>query len=424
MFLPKVMVMSRFCVVAVFCAMMSGCAHTRLRNGTVAHSSAVGDIHTQVVLDNLAKFAANPNALPHFTYPTSGTLSFNDSHSPNIPLNFNPFGLVSWTLGNSGTRSSNLGHNVMALNDPLKLDLMRCAYQRAVLGNCRCIESGCGDCRKRLNRFYLGSESPGQVPKTSQNGEAIYAVFDNSLSGEYREFVQQRDEFGKTVFAHATGETINETRAAELRKANLLRQLFVQDSVEAFANRFGRATATCIHSGWFVKCDRKSRSKFRNCELVGNYCDTSVAVPEKHRAKLTELTLVILDIALNDPTDAPDAPAVPEPKTKEVTAYVNAKGELASSEDDTAFIVKEVVDRSTKISDLFKPSTDSEGNQTTPGTRFEKFLDGLDAQPSSTGRMPFGIEPSPSVTPRKSRVQSQFNPLSVQQNLNFLSPQQ
>jgi hypothetical protein len=41
-----------------------GCTSVQLRHSTVAHSTTLKDIYTQQVMNNLAMFLQNPDALP------------------------------------------------------------------------------------------------------------------------------------------------------------------------------------------------------------------------------------------------------------------------------------------------------------------------------------------------------------------------
>jgi hypothetical protein len=84
------------------------------------------------------------------------------------------------TLGFSltATRSAQEGFTITPVNDPRKLELMRCAYQTA-LRNCGLAEvSGtCPDCKTRFNAFYTG-DPDGDMAEKSQGtvtSECLYS---------------------------------------------------------------------------------------------------------------------------------------------------------------------------------------------------------------------------------------------------------
>lgn len=154
-----------------------GCTHTQLRYNTTHQARTVADVHTQQVLDNLAKFVHDPHALPHFSIPNQGGTSVTDTLSPDPTASFSPFGLTSWSMAFRPSRANNESYTLTPINDSEKLTLMRCAYQRAVSG-CTCIsESGhCPNCERRFNRFYLGSESVTKTGEVNSDGKAIFRV--------------------------------------------------------------------------------------------------------------------------------------------------------------------------------------------------------------------------------------------------------
>ena len=73
--------------------------------------------------------------------------------------NASPFPFFLSALGVSGTaqRSQQEAYTVTPVNDPRKLELMRCAYQLAIR-NCGCgtVSGDCPDCQTRFKVFYTG----------------------------------------------------------------------------------------------------------------------------------------------------------------------------------------------------------------------------------------------------------------------------
>jgi hypothetical protein len=164
-------------VTSLFCVVFAGCTHQQLRFNTIKQAKTVADVHTQQVLDNVAKFADNPYALPHFSYPNGGIAGVTDSGNGSIGFRFSPFRLVDWSTGVGGNRTNNESYTMTPINDPRKLELMRCAYQRAVYGCGSCCESSfCPDCQKRFNGFYLGSTAVSKTGEVSDDGHSIHRI--------------------------------------------------------------------------------------------------------------------------------------------------------------------------------------------------------------------------------------------------------
>ncbi len=304
----------------------TGCTHHQLRYNTTHQARTVADVHTQQVLDNLAKFCQDPNAIPHFSYPQGGSTSVTDGANVNGPsFNFTPHSLASWSAGFSGSRSNNEAYTMVPLNDPRKLEMMRCAYQRVVLGQCNCVENGCPDCQLRFNKFYLGSERPGKTGEVTKDGKSIYHYTD--ASNESFRIVREANEFNQEVYRYEfTNDYVPSDDIAAAKEDNRLKPLYVDNSVAEHTARTGKVTVECLSSCWFQVGSRKDFKKLGTCCPVGSYCGTYVCVPNKHRDQLSKLTMVILDIALNDDAKLPTL-------TKEVVAYLDPAGQITSKRE-------------------------------------------------------------------------------------------
>src|SRR5438552_19141715 len=73
---------------------LSGCAtHLALRNDTVRTTNTLTELQYQQVLDNVARFEADPDTVPCFAVASAGTVSIaapasagaTPSHSPTLP---------------------------------------------------------------------------------------------------------------------------------------------------------------------------------------------------------------------------------------------------------------------------------------------------------------------------------------------------
>ncbi len=153
----------------------SGCTSVQLRKDTVSQAVAVHDLQQQQVLDNLAMFVRDPNSLPYFSFANQGGAQVTDQANgsasagwgrvnlfPTSPIGGSgiipfPFLLSSIGLSGGGQRSQQEAFTVSPVNDPRKLELMRCAYQMAV-ASCGhgAVSATCPDCQTRFKVFYTG----------------------------------------------------------------------------------------------------------------------------------------------------------------------------------------------------------------------------------------------------------------------------
>lgn len=108
----------------------TGCSHTQLRYNHVNQAKSLTSIYEKQVLDNLAMFADNKEALPFFAVPSGGSATVNDAGALSAsPLN----GPVHTALSLSSlSRNSGGQWTFLPVTDPDKLRRMRCAYRRAV----------------------------------------------------------------------------------------------------------------------------------------------------------------------------------------------------------------------------------------------------------------------------------------------------
>jgi hypothetical protein len=162
-------------MLCLLCA-ASGCTHVQLRKNTVNQAVAASEMEQQQVLDNLAMFVCDINSMPFFSYPNQsgsqvtdtgnlgGSAAWTRPTTAPFPLIFGPAGFSL-----TAQRSQQEAFTVTPINDPRKLELMRCAYQTAV-GNCRCgaVSGDCPDCKTRFKVFYTGD--PNGDIRQSANG--------------------------------------------------------------------------------------------------------------------------------------------------------------------------------------------------------------------------------------------------------------
>jgi hypothetical protein len=170
------MTLNRAMFVALSLTLCSGCAYIPLRRNTINQARTVADIHQQQVLNNLAMFVYNPNSMPCFAYPTQGTNQVTNTANGGVTQGFGQ--IVQGPraghylpnasgLSFNATYQSNEAFTLVPINDPRKLELMRCAYQRAV-ANCSASSPAthCPDCQARFNVFYTGDPDGNIAEKT------------------------------------------------------------------------------------------------------------------------------------------------------------------------------------------------------------------------------------------------------------------
>jgi hypothetical protein len=168
-----------------------GCTDIPLRQNTERQAGALGDVYEQEVMNNLAMFAHDPGSMPWFSYANQSGSIVTDQG--------NLGATTGWSRGTTGTapflfntvggslglqRAQQESFVLTPVNDPRKLELMRCAYQKVLASAGAATLSGtCPDCQNRFNVFYTGDEngditgkSKGIVTSECLNGGAWFGV--------------------------------------------------------------------------------------------------------------------------------------------------------------------------------------------------------------------------------------------------------
>jgi hypothetical protein len=143
------------------------------------------------VMDNLAMFVNNINSFPHFSFPNQTATSVTDQDSAGMtpawsrpvtsgasvvsgafktPPKFADFLFGTLGLNFNAQRQSQEGFTITPINDPHKLELMRCAYQQAVAScGCGTMSKNCPDCQAKFNSFYTG-DPEGKISEQGGGG--------------------------------------------------------------------------------------------------------------------------------------------------------------------------------------------------------------------------------------------------------------
>lgn len=270
-----------------------GCQHTHLRYNTVRQAETLAEIYEQQVLDNLAKTVHDAHALPFFAYPKDGSTRITDEGS----FNASPIHDFRSVFGIGGKRTGLEQWGLTPVVDPDKLQLMQCAYQRAVYGQPL---APCVDCCEREKTFEGKPDKKVHVFDTKTGtpkiNEATNLPYDGRWLGDDWELL------------HSDGKHYP-----------------VDKKGFATVPTYDCDRACAISCGWLKhgsRCDVPRDC----CRLTGFHCGTYVWVPECHRDKLSQLTLKILDYAVNDPAKVTK-------RTKEVTIFVDKFGRQTSEDE-------------------------------------------------------------------------------------------
>lgn len=131
----------------------------------------LSELYTQQVLNNLAMFVQNPDALPFFAFPNQGTTSIQDTGNIGNP-GYESSRFMSSAFVLNGARQTTENWVLVPVSDPAKLGLMRCAYRQAI-ASCIGVDlthAGCPSCRD-LRKDFHGPPDP--AAKNPQENEEL-----------------------------------------------------------------------------------------------------------------------------------------------------------------------------------------------------------------------------------------------------------
>jgi hypothetical protein len=112
---------------------LSGCNAQQLRFTTMRLSETIPDLQERQVIENLARMAANPGALPYYSVINGGTASINDTGSGGLyALTLQHRFFPSATLDATASRSVTGNWTLNTMINPDRLRAMRAAYQIAL----------------------------------------------------------------------------------------------------------------------------------------------------------------------------------------------------------------------------------------------------------------------------------------------------
>jgi hypothetical protein len=121
------------CLASVALLVLSGCNAQQLRFTTMRLSKTIPDLQERQVIENLARIAANPGALPYYTVINGGTVNINDNGSGGLSdLFLQHHVFPSATLSANASRSITGNWTLNPMTNPDRLRAMRAAYQIAL----------------------------------------------------------------------------------------------------------------------------------------------------------------------------------------------------------------------------------------------------------------------------------------------------
>ncbi len=144
--------------------LLTGCASSQLRRHTLNQVQTVADLQYQQVLDNLAMFVSNPQAMPFFSVPGAGGTSISTTGQASNSITWNIAGFASDALTLGASRTNGGTWTLAPINDPAKLERMRCAYQIAVGYLPDSSVNDCTQCCKLIERWYPDAAGNCGVP--------------------------------------------------------------------------------------------------------------------------------------------------------------------------------------------------------------------------------------------------------------------
>ena len=292
-------------------ALASGCAHEHLRYRTVGQANTLNDIFERQVLDNLAKFVAEPASVPSFAFPDEGNTNVTDSFT----ITGTPFDAFRAAAGVNETRGGTETWGLEPITNPDKLYLMRCAYQRAI--GCSA-EDPCVDCCERRKTFEGRADRRITVVTVTEDGE-VRAVIDPSTGKPYID-----PETGNpATLSETTYGTDAETGQQVVDKTKVTPA--IDPTTGLFKLHINVPTLDCeecaINCGWLCTGGRNDIPPNRKRVRAFGYANgTYVWVKEGGYDAFAKLVLNILDIAVSDPATTTAG------AQKEVTYYIDADG--------------------------------------------------------------------------------------------------
>ncbi len=272
-----------------------GCTNTQLRITTINQGSTLSDIQYQIVLRNLATFAANPSAIPWHVSVTAGTAQVADAATAHSAFlaQFTPIfsgGWFQWDPGATGSRTivQQWSTNPIVHTDALKV--LQMAYRRAF---------GFQEMPDKKLLDDVAHDIKKQIVLTEDLRTETALFYQSQYARLERSYEALRRGTNSTVGDQRLVPDLGEPEENLDRKSPLAREVAreVNDVVEDLQ---------AVPSGWFGV--GRWHDVPRTACYVAHQGKVYVWVTEEHRDELSKFTMQILDIAT----------AIQEPETLNV----------------------------------------------------------------------------------------------------------
>jgi hypothetical protein len=147
---------------------LSGCAtHLALRNDTVRTTDTLMDLQYQQILDNVARFHADPDTVPSFAVASAGTVSVADTAGAGVSPTYSPtlttaqqgggaLPILSLLFPLTASRAVTENWSLTPITDADNLRRLRCAYRLLVMEEAA---PNYEFCRKQMKEFFAGEEA-------------------------------------------------------------------------------------------------------------------------------------------------------------------------------------------------------------------------------------------------------------------------
>ncbi len=250
----------------------AGCTSVRLRHGTIRQGSTLPDLQYQQVLDNLARFAANPEALPWHVNLREGTSQVTDSASGGAAVDLGPPSSTLPQLFGSRTVVAQWG--MAPLIEPVPLRLLRVAYRRAL---------GVPEMPGAELLDELAHELKSQIPSNADLRDESDLFYDYQAVEAHN----SREFDARIVTTNDDHVVLDPPGTPPRERSPLVRNVCRQ--IDSICRELAQ-----IGPGWYHVGTRHDVP--HDACYVGHHGDCYVWVGPDGRAALTELTLTVLRI--------------------------------------------------------------------------------------------------------------------------------
>jgi hypothetical protein len=271
-------------IIGLLILCVSGCTNTQLRISTLNQGSVLADFQYEMILRNLASFAANPSAIPWHVSIMSGTAQVADAGSAhtNFLPQFSPSHInrwFEWGPGVTGSRTvvQQWSTNPIVHTDALKLIQM--AYRRAY---------GFDEMPDKDLLDDIAHDIKKQITSTEDLRTETALFYQSQFAKMRQEYSTLRRKTNSTVGDQPIMPGVAETDPDADLKSPLAREVVreVNELVDELKT---------IPTGWFsVGCKRDVP---KDASYVAHEGKTYVWVTSEHRDDLSKFTMSVLDIA-------------------------------------------------------------------------------------------------------------------------------